>query len=103
HHHSGSVHRVALELRRERQGRRIKADRSLTKWPTAIGSSRLLQQNLPLPDVAAEDVVQLVSCFSLDGVVDCATAAPASNEPAKIAAPTRLIILSLLQTKRSCS
>ena len=29
----GSVHRVALELRRERQGRRIKAGRSSAKWP----------------------------------------------------------------------
>jgi hypothetical protein len=58
--------------------------------------------SLPLPDVAAEDVVQLVSCFSLDGVVDWATAGPASNEPTKIAAPTRLIILFLSRTKRSC-
>jgi hypothetical protein len=32
---SGSVHRVALEVRRERQGRQIKAGRSLTKWPIA--------------------------------------------------------------------
>jgi hypothetical protein len=58
--------------------------------------------SLPLPDVAAEDVVQLVSCFSVDGVVDWATAGPASNEPAKIAAPTHLIILFLSRTKRSC-
>ena len=29
-----------------------------------------------LPDVVADDVVQLVSCFSLDGVLDWATAAP---------------------------
>jgi hypothetical protein len=33
--HSGSVHRVALELRRGRQGQRIKTGRSLTKWPIA--------------------------------------------------------------------
>jgi len=32
--------------------------------------------SLPLPDVAAEEVVQLVSCFSLDGVVDWATTGP---------------------------
>jgi hypothetical protein len=29
------VHRVAFELRRGRQGQRIKIGRSLTKWPTA--------------------------------------------------------------------
>src|SRR5258705_10036833 len=59
--------------------------------------------SLPLPDVAAGEVVQLVSCFSLDGVVDWATAGPTSNEPEKIAAPMRLIILSLSRTKRSCA
>jgi hypothetical protein len=47
-----------------------------------------------LPEVAAEEVVQLVSCFSLDGAVDCATAGPTTNEPARTAAATRLIILS---------
>jgi hypothetical protein len=56
--------------------------------------------SLPLPDVAAEEVVQLVSCFSLDGVVDWATAGPTSNEPTKIAAPMRLIILSLERIDR---
>ena len=47
--------------------------------------------SLALPEVAADDVVQLVSCFSLDGVVDCdwAPAAPTTNDPAKIAAATR--------------
>src|ERR1700686_4256637 len=34
-----------------------------------------------LPDVAAEEVVQLVSCFSLDGAVDWATAGPTTNDP----------------------
>jgi hypothetical protein len=29
-----------------------------------------------LPEIVADDVVQLVSCFSLDGVLDWATAAP---------------------------
>ena len=48
--------------------------------------------SLSLPDVAAEEVVQLVSCFSLDGVVDWATPGPTSNQPAKTAAPMRLII-----------
>jgi hypothetical protein len=46
-----------------------------------------------LPAVAAGDVVQLVSGFALDGVVDCAAAAPANNDPAKIAAAIRPIIL----------
>jgi hypothetical protein len=59
--------------------------------------------SLPLPDVAADEVVQLVSCFSLDGVVDWATAGPTINDTAKIAAPIGLIILSLSQTKRPCS
>jgi hypothetical protein len=42
-----------------------------------------------LPEVAADDVVQLVSCFSLDGAVDWATAAPATTNPAKIATAIR--------------
>ena len=52
-----------------------------------------------LPDVAAVEVVQLVSCFSLDAAVDWATAGPTTNDPAKIAAPTRLIILFLPKRK----
>jgi len=51
--------------------------------------------SLPLPDVAAGEVVQLVSCFSLDGAVDWATAGPITNHPATIVAPTRLIIFPL--------
>ena len=35
----------------------------------------------PLPEVAAGDVVQLVSGFSPGGVVVCATAAPACSLP----------------------
>ena len=42
-----------------------------------------------LPEVAADDVVQLVSCFSLDGAVDWATAAPATTNPAKTATAIR--------------
>jgi len=42
---ASSMHRVALELRRGRQVRRIKAGRSLTKWRTAHRRNRLLQQN----------------------------------------------------------
>jgi len=42
-----------------------------------------------LPVVAAGEVVQLVSGFSLDGVADCAAAAPTSNNPATTAAAAR--------------
>jgi hypothetical protein len=42
-----------------------------------------------LPVVAAAEVVQLVSGFWLDGVVDCAAAAPATTNPAKIVAAKR--------------
>jgi len=38
---------------------------------------------------AAGEVVQLVSGFSLDGVADCAAAAPTSNNPATTAAAAR--------------
>ena len=49
--HSGSVHCVALELRKERQGRRVKAA-ALNERPTGpIRYSRLLQQNLPRADI----------------------------------------------------
>jgi hypothetical protein len=47
-----------------------------------------------LPVVADDEVVQLVSCFSLDGVVDCAAAGPATNEPARIAIAQRIISIS---------
>jgi hypothetical protein len=59
--------------------------------------------SLPLPDIAAGEAVQLVSCFSLDGAVDWATAGPIASHPAAIVAPMRLIILSLSQTKTLCS
>jgi hypothetical protein len=42
-----------------------------------------------LPVVAADEVVQLVSGLSPDGVVDCAAAAPTTRELAKSAAATR--------------
>jgi hypothetical protein len=54
-----------------------------------------------LPVVAADELVQLVSCFSLDGAVDCAAAAPITNDPAKIAAATRIIFISV--TEKSVS
>jgi hypothetical protein len=47
-----------------------------------------------LPAVAADDVVQLVSCFSLDGVVDCAIAAPTTIEPARNPTATRTMFIS---------
>jgi hypothetical protein len=42
-----------------------------------------------LPVVAAAEVVQLVSGFWLDDVVDCAAAAPATTNPAKIVVAKR--------------
>ena len=42
-----------------------------------------------LPVVAADEVVQLVSGFALEGVVDCAAAAPAVSNPANTAAVRR--------------
>jgi hypothetical protein len=42
-----------------------------------------------LPEVAVDDVVQLVSCFSLEGAVDWATAVPATTNPAKTATAIR--------------
>ena len=48
---SGSVHRVTVELRKERQGRRVKAA-ALNERPTGpIRCNRLLQQNLPIGDI----------------------------------------------------
>jgi hypothetical protein len=49
--------------------------------------------------VAAGEVVQLVSCFSLEGADDWAIAGPVTNDPARIAVPMRLIILSLARCK----
>jgi hypothetical protein len=43
----------------------------------------------PLPELAADDVVQLVSCFSRDGAADWAKAAPANTHPARSAAAIR--------------
>jgi hypothetical protein len=42
-----------------------------------------------LPVVAGGEVIQLVSGLSLDGVVNCAAAAPTTKYPAKTAAATR--------------
>ena len=39
----------------------------------------------PLPEVADPVVVQLVSGFSLEGVVDCACAVPTIKDPTRIA------------------
>jgi len=48
------------------------------------------------PEVALDEVVQLVSCFSLDeGATDWPTAAPATTNPTKIA--TLLLLPSLSQ------
>ena len=48
----------------------------------------------PLPEVAADAVLQLVSGFSFDVVVVCATEAPAINDAARIAAAKRKITIS---------
>jgi len=42
--------------------------------------------SLALPVVAEGDVVQLVSCFWLDGAVDCAAAGPTINDARKTTA-----------------
>jgi hypothetical protein len=48
----------------------------------------------PCPEVAEPVVVQLVSGFSLDGIVDCAAAGPMTNDPTRIAAAARIILIS---------
>jgi hypothetical protein len=48
----------------------------------------------PLPEVAAPVVVQLVSGFWLEGVVDCANAGPTTNVPTRIAAAVRIMLIS---------
>ena len=48
----------------------------------------------PLPEVAADDVVQLVSGFSLGVIVDCATAVSTTNNPARMTATARIILIS---------
>jgi hypothetical protein len=48
----------------------------------------------PLPVVAAGDVVQLVSCFSLDGLVVWAFAAATTNDAAIMTVAKRIIFIS---------
>ena len=48
----------------------------------------------PLPVVAAGDVEQLVSCFSLDGLVVWAFAAATTNDAAIMAVAKRIIFIS---------
>jgi hypothetical protein len=48
----------------------------------------------PLPELAEPVVVQPVSGFSPDDVVDCAAAGPTTNAPARIAAAARIIFIS---------
>jgi len=64
--------------------------------PPASGRTALLPTVMefevfssPLPEVAAEAVVQFVSVFSLVALVVCATEAPAINDPAITAAAMR--------------
>jgi hypothetical protein len=69
--------------------------------PPASGSTALFSTaiefavfSVPLPDVAAGDVVQAVSGFAPDVPVDWATAALTLNSPATIAAATRVMVVS---------
>ena len=64
--------------------------------PPASGTTALLPTVMefevfssPLPEVAADDVVQFVSSFWLEGLVVCATEALAINEPAITVAAMR--------------
>jgi hypothetical protein len=70
--------------------------------PPASGSTALFSTatefavfSSPLPVVAAGDVVQAVSGFASDVPVDWAAAAFALNSPARIAAATRVIVISI--------
>jgi hypothetical protein len=56
----------------------------------------------PLPVVAAGDVVQAVSGLSLDAAADCAAAGLTLNIAAKIAAVTRIMLVSE-GSKQFCS
>jgi hypothetical protein len=69
--------------------------------PPASGSTALLPTvcefdvfSSPLPDVAAGDVVQAVSCFSPDGAVDWAEVVPTPITAMRIAAAARVIFIS---------
>src|SRR4029450_7634448 len=69
--------------------------------PPASGSMALFSTAIefavfssPLPVVAAGDVVQAVSGFAPDVPVDWAAAALTLNSPARIAAATRVMVIS---------
>jgi hypothetical protein len=69
--------------------------------PPASGRTALFSTDIefdvfssPLPELAEPVVVQLVSGFSLAGVVDCATAGPTTSTPARTAAAARIIFIS---------
>jgi hypothetical protein len=69
--------------------------------PPASGNTALFSTAMefavfssPLPDVAAGDVVQAVSCLSAEGAVDWAEAALTPITVARIAAATRFILVS---------
>ena len=55
--------------------------------------------SLALPVVAEGDVVQLVSCFWLDGAVDCAAAGPTTNDATKTTAATRHTMFTPVELK----
>jgi hypothetical protein len=56
-----------LELRRERQGRRIKAGCSKRKGRPSIATNRLLQQNLPFDDLIISSDVRFAPKPQLAG------------------------------------
>jgi hypothetical protein len=55
--------------------------------------------SLALPMLAEDDVVQLVSCFWLDGAVDCAAAGPTTNDATKTTAATRHTMFTPVEQK----
>jgi hypothetical protein len=55
--------------------------------------------SLALPVVADGDVVQLVSCFWLDGIVDCAAAGPTTIVAAKTTAAMRHTMFTPVEQK----
>jgi hypothetical protein len=55
--------------------------------------------SLARPVVAEREVVQLVSCFWLDGVVDCAAAGPTTNDATKTTAAMRHTMFTPVEQK----
>jgi hypothetical protein len=76
--------------------------------PPASGNTALFSTAIefevfssPLPEVADPVVVQLVSGFAPEGVVDWAIAGPMTNAPTRITAAARIILISFVTEKHS--